>query len=74
MRENLAADSWVLDKNYLSDLNSMMTPDQVVGERYSPAQQADIDTEEFTERQEIGRYFSWQVFIEYRYCFQPALS
>ncbi|MGP9497942.1 MULTISPECIES: aldo/keto reductase [unclassified Halomonas] len=49
MRENLAADSWVLDKNYLSDLNSMMTPDQVAGERYSPAQQADIDTEEFTQ-------------------------
>ncbi|MBP5981304.1 MAG: aldo/keto reductase [Halomonas sp.] len=49
MRENLAADSLTLDSNFLNELNSMMTPDQIAGERYSTAQQMDIDTEEFDQ-------------------------
>ncbi|MCL5426490.1 MAG: aldo/keto reductase [Gammaproteobacteria bacterium] len=48
MRENLAAETLNLDVITLSQLNAMMTPDQVAGGRYSDAQQADIDTEEFT--------------------------
>ena len=47
MRENLAAETLHLDVTTLSQLNAMMTPDQVAGARYSEAQQADIDTEEF---------------------------
>lgn len=47
MRENLAAETLSLDVTTLSQLNAMMTPDQVAGARYSEAQQADIDTEEF---------------------------
>ena len=48
MRENLAAESLRLDVTAMQQLDAMMTPDQVVGARYSEAQQADIDTEEFT--------------------------
>ncbi|GHA87585.1 aldo/keto reductase [Modicisalibacter luteus] len=47
MRENLAADSLHLDLETVTRLNTMMTPDQVAGGRYSEAQQADIDSEEF---------------------------
>ncbi|ABE58791.1 aldo/keto reductase [Chromohalobacter israelensis] len=47
MRENLAAETRYLDDASLARLNAMMTPDQVRGGRYSEAQQADIDTEEF---------------------------
>ncbi|MCA8862847.1 MULTISPECIES: aldo/keto reductase [unclassified Halomonas] len=47
MRENLAAETLHLDVTTLSQLSAMMTPGQVVGARYSEAQQADIDTEEF---------------------------
>ena len=50
MRENLAAETLHLDVTTLSQLNAMMTPDQVAGARYSEAQQADIDTEEFESR------------------------
>lgn len=49
MRENLAAETLNLDANTLSQLDAMMTPDQVAGGRYSDAQQADIDTEEFAK-------------------------
>lgn len=48
MRENLAAETLSLDVTTLTQLNAMMTPDQVAGGRYSETQQADIDTEEFT--------------------------
>ncbi len=48
MRENLAAETLRLDVTTLQQLDAMMTPDQVAGARYSEAQQADIDTEEFT--------------------------
>ncbi len=48
MRENLAADTLVLDAATMTQLDTMMTPDQVAGARYSDAQQADIDTEEFS--------------------------
>ncbi|WP_148252169.1 aldo/keto reductase [Aidingimonas lacisalsi] len=47
MRENLVAEHVRLDADTLARLNVMMTPDQVWGARYSAAQQADIDTEEF---------------------------
>ncbi|MGO1431837.1 MULTISPECIES: aldo/keto reductase [unclassified Halomonas] len=47
MRENLAAETLHLDVTTQQQLNAMMTPDQVAGARYSAAQQADIDTEEF---------------------------
>ncbi|MFC3283988.1 aldo/keto reductase [Litchfieldella rifensis] len=47
MRENLAAETISLDAATVTRLNAMMTPDQVAGARYSEAQQADIDTEEF---------------------------
>ncbi|MCH4565211.1 aldo/keto reductase [Halomonas sp. EGI 63088] len=47
MRENLGAESLRLDTATITRLNAMMTPDQVAGARYSEAQQADIDTEEF---------------------------
>lgn len=47
MRENLAAETLHLDVTTLSQLSAMMTPGQVAGARYSEAQQADIDTEEF---------------------------
>ncbi len=47
MRENLAAENLTLEPAYLSKLNNMLTPDKVLGERYSAAQQADIDTETF---------------------------
>ncbi|RUR38483.1 aldo/keto reductase [Vreelandella populi] len=50
MRENLAANSLTLDSKFLSELNLMMTPDQVAGKRYSTAQQMDIDTEEFGQQ------------------------
>lgn len=49
MRENLAAEMLNLDVTTLSQLDAMMTPDQVAGGRYSETQQADIDTEEFTQ-------------------------
>ncbi|HDZ46698.1 hypothetical protein LCGC14_0159140 [marine sediment metagenome] len=49
MRENLAAEMLNLDVTTLSQLNAMMTPDQVAGGRYSETQQVDIDTEEFTQ-------------------------
>lgn len=48
MRENLAAETLVLDAATMTQLDTMMTPDQVAGARYSDAQQADIDTEEFS--------------------------
>jgi aryl-alcohol dehydrogenase-like predicted oxidoreductase len=48
MRENLAAETLSLDVTTLTQLNAMMTPDHVAGARYSETQQADIDTEEFT--------------------------
>lgn len=48
MRENLAAETLRLDTTTMSQLDAMMTRDQVAGARYSEAQQADIDTEEFT--------------------------
>ncbi|BBI64791.1 hypothetical protein HSBAA_60970 [Vreelandella sulfidaeris] len=48
MRENLAAETLRLDTNTLSQLDAMMTPSKVAGARYSEAQQADIDTEEFS--------------------------
>ncbi|WP_163561058.1 aldo/keto reductase, partial [Halomonas sp. NO4] len=47
MRENLAAEPLRLAAATLSRLDVMMTPDQVVGNRYGEAQQAEIDTEEF---------------------------
>ncbi|EWH01418.1 aldo/keto reductase [Halomonas sp. BC04] len=47
MRENLAAETLVLDSATVARLNAMMTPDQVAGGRYSEAQQADVDTEQF---------------------------
>ncbi|GGY01949.1 oxidoreductase [Litchfieldella qijiaojingensis] len=47
MRENLAAETLRLDAATVTRLNAMMTPEQVAGARYSEAQQADIDTEEF---------------------------
>ncbi|MGM0785979.1 MAG: aldo/keto reductase [Pseudomonadota bacterium] len=47
MRENLAAEPLRLAAATLSRLDVMMTPDQVVGNRYDEAQQAEIDTEEF---------------------------
>ncbi|GHC18885.1 aldo/keto reductase [Aidingimonas halophila] len=49
MRENLKAETLSLDAATVSRLNAMMTPDQVVGGRYSDAQQADIDTEDFDQ-------------------------
>ena len=48
MRENLAAETLHLDVTTMQQLDAMMTPEQVAGARYSEAQQADIDTEEFT--------------------------
>jgi len=48
MRENLAAEDIRLAPETVTRLNAMMTPDQVAGGRYSAAQQADVDTEEFT--------------------------
>ncbi|SFU53019.1 aldo/keto reductase [Halomonas korlensis] len=47
MRENLAAEDIRLAPETVARLNAMMTPEQVAGGRYSEAQQADIDTEEF---------------------------
>ena len=47
MRENLAAETLQLDVTTMSQLNALMTPDQVAGARYSEEQQVDIDTEEF---------------------------
>ncbi|MBS9405005.1 aldo/keto reductase [Halomonas sp. TRM85114] len=47
MRENLAAEDIRLAPETVVRLNTMMTPDQVAGGRYSDAQQAEIDTEEF---------------------------
>ncbi|TVP43669.1 MAG: aldo/keto reductase [Halomonas sp.] len=47
MSENLAAETLSIDVTTLSQLDDMMTPDKVLGSRYSEAQQADIDTEEF---------------------------
>ncbi|CAH1044681.1 aldo/keto reductase [Halomonas sp. TD01] len=47
VRENLLAETVVLDAATVTQLNGMMLPDQVAGARYSDAQQADIDTEEF---------------------------
>ena len=47
MRENLAAETLHLDVTTQQQLDVMMTPGQVAGARYSAAQQADIDTEEF---------------------------
>ena len=47
MRENLAAETLALDSATVARLNAMMTPDQVAGGRYSEAQQADVDTEQF---------------------------
>ncbi|PMR77330.1 aldo/keto reductase [Billgrantia endophytica] len=47
MRENLAAETLSLGTDTITRLGGMMTPDQVMGARYSAAQQADIDTEEF---------------------------
>ncbi|WP_104203289.1 aldo/keto reductase [Billgrantia saliphila] len=47
MRENLAAEPLSLDNPTVARLNAMMTPNQVAGARYSEAQQADVDTEEF---------------------------
>lgn len=48
MRENINAESLVLDASHLGRLNAMMTPGQVHGDRYSSVQQSDIDTEKFT--------------------------
>ncbi|HSP57348.1 MAG TPA: aldo/keto reductase [Halomonas sp.] len=50
MRENLAAEDIRLTPETVTRLNAMMTPDQVAGPRYSEAQQADSDTEEFGTR------------------------
>lgn len=47
MRENLAAENLRLDADVLASLRQMMGPETVAGSRYSDAQQADIDTEEF---------------------------
>lgn len=49
MRENLAAASLSLSPETVTQLNAMMTPDQVAGARYGQAQQAEVDTEEFAE-------------------------
>ncbi|SDN95400.1 aldo/keto reductase [Vreelandella arcis] len=48
IRDNLAAETLTLDAVTCQQLTAMMTHDQVAGGRYSEAQQADIDTEEFT--------------------------
>ncbi|KAA0010390.1 aldo/keto reductase [Billgrantia pellis] len=47
MRENLSAEPLRLEISTVTQLNAVMTPDQVAGARYSEAQQADVDTEEF---------------------------
>ncbi|MCW4150373.1 aldo/keto reductase [Vreelandella janggokensis] len=48
MRDNLSAETLYLDAATCQQLTAMLTPEQVAGGRYSDAQQADIDTEEFT--------------------------
>lgn len=48
MRDNLSAETLYLDAATCQQLAAMLTPEQVAGGRYSDAQQADIDTEEFT--------------------------
>lgn len=47
LRENLLAETIVLDDATVTQLNGMMLPEQVAGARYSDSQQGDIDTEEF---------------------------
>lgn len=47
MRENIQAENIEIDDVTLAKLNDMMGAKQVAGSRYSEAQQADIDTEEF---------------------------
>ncbi len=47
MRENLAAEDMRLEPATLARLSAMLTQDQVAGERYGEALQAEIDTEEF---------------------------
>ncbi|WP_083007881.1 aldo/keto reductase [Halomonas sp. GT] len=49
MRENLHAETVTLEATIVTKLNGMLMPDQVAGARYSDAQQADIDTEEFVD-------------------------
>ena len=47
MRENLAAEALQLDTACAARLDAMMTHDRIAGDRYSEAQQAEVDTEPF---------------------------
>ncbi len=48
LEENLAADAIELSAAMIARLNMLFTPSRVVGERYPPATQVEIDTENFT--------------------------
>lgn len=49
MRENLAAGELRLKATTVAQLDALLTPEQVIGERYAEAQQAEVDTEEFDQ-------------------------
>ncbi|SDM18565.1 Predicted oxidoreductase [Franzmannia pantelleriensis] len=47
MRENLAAEALQLDAACVARLDAMMTHEQIAGDRYTEAQQSEVDTETF---------------------------
>lgn len=49
MRENLAAEALQLDTATLARLDAMMTHEQIAGDRYAEAHQAEVDTETFAD-------------------------
>ena len=49
MQENLSAESLTLDSKQMTQLNEMIHQGNIFGARYNPAQQADVETEEFNQ-------------------------
>ena len=47
LQENLAAGALRLSPAWLAQVDALLPPARVAGARYSPAAQADVDTEEF---------------------------
>jgi len=51
LEENLAAADCVLNTGQLARLETALAPERIVGGRYNALNQAEVDTEEYTERQ-----------------------
>jgi hypothetical protein len=57
LEENCAADAVRLDAATLAELDTLMTPGSIAGERYPPLTQAENDTEDFVPHASGGQVF-----------------